>query len=77
MVRTSNTMTVSDGNAGGFDLTVGGIYRTTGGSASGITYSGGGTGVFQSGSRYIHDGNGGSVPTATWDINSTCEIIGY
>ena len=35
-----------------------------------------GTGVFQSGGRYQHAQNGGAIPAATWDANSTCEVTG-
>ncbi|MEX1187961.1 MAG: hypothetical protein WED33_01805, partial [Bacteroidia bacterium] len=31
---------------------------------------------FNSASSYIHNRNGGSIPTATWDVNSLCSITG-
>lgn len=31
---------------------------------------------FNNGSTYVHARNGGTVPTATWQLNSTCEITG-
>lgn len=33
--------------------------------------------LFQSGSTYQHNVNGGNIPISTWDVNSTCEITGY
>ena len=36
-----------------------------------------GTGIlFNAGSTYEHAVNGGTIPTATWDVNSTCLITG-
>ncbi len=32
--------------------------------------------LFQNGSEYIHARNGGAIPTATWDVASTCNITG-
>ena len=32
--------------------------------------------IFQSGSTYVHDRSGGSIPAASWNPNSTCEIHG-
>ncbi len=32
--------------------------------------------LFQSGCAYIHNQNGGNIPTATWDPNSFCNITG-
>ncbi len=32
--------------------------------------------LFQSGSTYTHNQNGGTIPTATWNANSTCNITG-
>ncbi|HXG39043.1 MAG TPA: hypothetical protein VNL36_09775, partial [Bacteroidota bacterium] len=32
--------------------------------------------LFNSGAIYQHNRNGGTVPTAAWDANSTCEITG-
>ncbi len=31
--------------------------------------------LFNSGSTYQHNRNGGTIPTATWNANSTCEVI--
>lgn len=62
------TFTVANGT--GTDLEVYGTVR----NASAMTMTG--TGVFQSGGKYQHNINGGTVITATWDVNSTCEITG-
>ncbi len=35
-----------------------------------------GTLTFNSGSTYNHARDGGTIPTATWDVNSTCYITG-
>ncbi|HAO47532.1 MAG TPA: T9SS type A sorting domain-containing protein [Ferruginibacter sp.] len=32
--------------------------------------------LFQSGCAYVHNQNGGNIPTATWDQNSFCNITG-
>lgn len=32
--------------------------------------------LMQSGSTYTHSQNGGTIPTATWNTNSTCDISG-
>ena len=32
--------------------------------------------IFSSGSTYQHNQNGGTIPTATWNVASTCQIIG-
>ncbi|HMU11073.1 MAG TPA: T9SS type A sorting domain-containing protein [Ferruginibacter sp.] len=41
-----------------------------------ITSTSAGKLLFQSGCAYIHNQNGGNLPTATWDINSFCNITG-
>jgi len=33
--------------------------------------------LFQSGCAYVHNQNGGNIPTATWDANSFCNIRGF
>ncbi len=67
------TQTIANGS--GTDLSVFGIYR----SAGTMTRNSGATIAFNSGGRYQHNytTTAGTVPTATWDANSTCEIIGY
>lgn len=35
-----------------------------------------GTLVFAAGSVYNHNSNGGTIPTATWNVTSTCNILG-
>ncbi len=32
--------------------------------------------LFQSGCAYVHNQNGGNIPTATWNVNSFCNITG-
>ena len=59
-------------NGSGADLTVNGTLRSL--STSDITITG--TIVVNSGGKYIHNRNGGNVPNATWNANSTCEISG-
>lgn len=41
-----------------------------------ITSTSAGKLLFQSGCAYVHNQNGGNLPTATWDINSFCNITG-
>jgi len=38
---------------------------------------GSGTISFKSGSFFYDGADGGVIPTATWDVNSTCDITGY
>ncbi|MBE0540498.1 MAG: DUF4082 domain-containing protein, partial [Verrucomicrobia bacterium] len=65
------TLTIADGE--GTDLVVHGTVRNAG------TMTMTGEGVFESGGKYQHDftTTAGTIPIATWDVNSTCEIIGY
>ena len=60
-------------NGAGIDMTVSGLLKNAG------TIATTGTLAFSDGGLYQHNytTSGGLVPTATWDTNSTCEIIGY
>ena len=62
------TLTIADG--AGTDLTVNGTVINIG------TITRIGTISFESGSTYRHQQNGGTIPTATWNANSTCLITG-
>lgn len=33
--------------------------------------------LVDSGGTYQHNQNGGTIPTATWDVNSTCSVTGW
>lgn len=70
---TVNGVTFTIANGAGTDLTVRGILLLQGGGGN-ITTTG--TLVFQSGGTYQHGRSGGTVPTATWDVNSVCVISG-
>jgi len=60
-------------NGSGTDLTVSGIVKSAG------TINRQGTIVFNSGGKYQHNftTTAGTIPTATWNTGSTCEVIGY
>lgn len=66
------TLTIADGS--GTDLSVSGTIRNNAGT---ITTTG--TLSFESGGLYQHNytTTAGTVPTATWDSNSTIEFVGY
>jgi hypothetical protein len=65
------TMTIAQGT--GDDFVVNGTVELTG--ASGVITTTG-TLVFNSESNYIHNRATGIIPTANWDIGSTCSVIG-
>jgi autotransporter-associated beta strand protein len=67
-VSTGASLTVADG--AGTDLTVNGYLLNQG------AVSQSGSITFNSGSTYQHDIDGGTIPSATWDANSTCLITG-
>ncbi|MCW5920772.1 MAG: Ig-like domain-containing protein [Saprospiraceae bacterium] len=89
VTQTAN-MTIANGS--GDDLVVDGTLNRTGGdltiqsganmvvngtySRNGGTVTTTGTLVFNSGGTYIHGLNGGTVPTASWNANSNCNITG-
>ena len=72
-INTTITLTIGGGasatNAG---ATVNGTIT----NAGTLTPSGTGTITFNSGSTYTHNQNGGTIPTATWNANSTLQITG-
>ena len=65
------TMTIADGT--GDDFVVNGTFELTG--TSGVITPTGNL-VFNSSGTYIHNRNGGSVPTATWAASANCNITG-
>ncbi len=75
-VASSGTLTINSGrtyNTSGSSVltTVNGTINSAG------TVSGGSSRLnFASGSTYTHNQNGGTISTATWNANSTCEITG-
>jgi hypothetical protein len=72
-VSSGYTLTIANG-ADATDLTVNGTLRNNAGT---ITTTG--TLAFGSGGLYQHNytTTAGTIPTATWDTNSTCEVVGY
>jgi len=70
--------TVNNGNAAGFDLSVAGTL-TLSNAGSSFAFGAGATGEFLSGGAFTlarNGGGGGTIPTATWDANSTVNITG-
>ncbi len=67
-ITAPGTLTIADGD--GTDLIVNGTVITIG------TIIRNGTISFESGSIYRHQKNDGTIPTATWNANSTCLITG-
>jgi fibronectin-binding autotransporter adhesin len=69
-VSTGRTLTIADGSDA-VDFSVDGIVVNSGGTITS-------TGVlsFNNGSTYQHNMNGGNIPTASWDIASTCLVTG-
>lgn len=73
----SGTLTVNSGRTYNTDGTS--VVTTVMGTivnAGTVTSTTAGKLLFNSGSIYQHNQNGGTVPTATWDANSTCQITG-
>jgi hypothetical protein len=69
IVNSSQTLTVANG--AGTDLTVNGVINNAGTiSQTGASLA------FGSGSKYVHALDGGTIPTAAWNSNSTIEITG-
>lgn len=91
VIRSGHTITVAASasaknlniNSGGF-LTVNSSFSITGTNTVNGTWnqststavSNSGTLVFAAGSVYNHNSNGGTIPTATWNVTSTCNILG-
>jgi len=67
------TMTLANGS--GTDLNVSGTFR----NAGTVTISSSATIAYQNGGVYQHNytTTAGTIPNATWNSGSTCEIIGY
>ncbi len=67
------TITIKAGT--GIDFDVYGNFKNSGT----VNFNAGATMVFENGGGYQHNFTtvGGTVPTATWNTGSTCEIIGY
>ncbi|MBX2889604.1 MAG: HYR domain-containing protein [Saprospiraceae bacterium] len=65
--RTGGDLTIQSGA----NMVVNGTYSRNGGN---VTTTG--TLAFNNGGIYIHNINGGTVPTATWNANSNCNITG-
>lgn len=70
-----NNVTLTLNNGTGTDLDVTGIYR----NAGTVTINSGAAIAYQSGGKYQHNftTSPGTIPTATWNSNSTCEIMAY
>lgn len=73
LVQNAVTLTLNNGT--GTDLNVTGNYR----NAGTVTINSGADISFQSGGKYLHNftNSAGTIPTATWNSSSTCEIMGY
>ena len=69
-MRVNNGQTLTIANGAGIDLDVRGTVNNSG------TITPTGTLFFSSGAVYNHTRNGGTVPTATWNSLSDCNIIG-
>jgi hypothetical protein len=67
-VASSKTLTINNGT--GTDLTVNGTLS----NAGTITQSASTTAAFNAGSTYTHALDGGTIPTATWNVTSTCVL---
>lgn len=70
---TVNNVTWTIANGSGTDLIVNGTVLVQGTSGAVTTT---GTASFESGSTYTHARSTGTIPTATWNTNSTCLITG-
>jgi hypothetical protein len=67
-INTGQTLTVN--NSAGTDLDVSGRINNSG------TITPNGTIVFNANADYNHTRNGGTIPTATWNASSNCNISG-
>jgi hypothetical protein len=70
-VNTGGTLEIRNATAPG--MTASGILSVNGGT---FTTNGAPTITFANGSKYIHNQNGGTIPTATYGATSTVEIAG-
>jgi hypothetical protein len=69
-INNGRTLTINAG--AGTDMDNSGTV----GNSGTITLNGGATIVHQSGGAYIHSRDGGTIPTATWNAASNCNITG-
>ena len=73
VVATGGTITFNGTWTINGSLSVSGtVVNATGGSKAGSA-----TPVFNAGGTYVHAQNSGTIPTATWDINSTMSVTGW
>ncbi len=70
ILAVNSGMTLSIAAGPGTDLNVNGTVNNSG------TISQTGTIAFNAGSAYIHSQDGGTIPTATWNASSNCNITG-
>jgi hypothetical protein len=72
-VNSSRTITLA--NSTGTDASITGTLKSSGN----ITLSSGADISFENGGKYQHNFSttAGTIPTATWNTGSTCEVIGY
>ncbi|MCX6292482.1 MAG: T9SS type A sorting domain-containing protein [Bacteroidetes bacterium] len=73
ILNSAKTLTIANGAGTDFDVT--GIFK----NAGTVTQNLSSTMAFQNGGKYQHNftTTSGTVPVATWNTGSTCEIIGY
>lgn len=70
-VDAGSTLVLQNGNTNLVSsFTINGKLRLEGGALNGTTIN------FNNGSTYEHARNGGTIPTATWQPNSTCLVTG-
>jgi hypothetical protein len=74
-VDLNSGITLTVANVAGTDLDVSGIFKNSGS----VSINASATVAFQSGGKYQHNftTTAGTIPTATWNSGSTCEIVGY
>jgi|GEM_PF-2567600 len=78
-VSIGSSATLTNANRGTIDVTGGGTLDVSGQLINQSDITGGGSFVFQSGSTYEHDQNGGDFPpsgSTTWDAGSTALVSG-
>ena len=68
IINSGRTLTIA--NSAGTDLSVSGTINNSG------TITPGGTIVFNASSAYNHTQDGGTIPDATWNASSNCNITG-
>lgn len=75
-INSGATLTITNGNGAGDDLVIG--YANNAGflkNSGGLVFTGG-TGSLTLTGTYIHNLNGGTIPTFTWNTNSNLKITG-